>query len=136
MKVRANFTAGETVFAGYLTNPNDASTFVSLGSIVTNSNTIPQDFIIPITAPTGVTTLALKTGTAALSFLVDDVYYEAIPTATVDWGNLQFPGSGTIYTTNAFDAYGQTYEPGVTEGAVRSITSSSPGSGKTIRSLI
>ena len=84
MKVRANFSIGETVFAGYLSNPLDASSFVSLGSIVTNSTTVPQDFIVqPITTPAGINVLALKTGTMALSFLVDEVYYEPIPIPTI-----------------------------------------------------
>ena len=80
-KVRANFTAGQTLEFGYLTNPSDATTFVSLGSIVTNSTTVPQNFVVsPVLAPTGVTTLALRTGTVLYSVLIDDVAYEPIPT--------------------------------------------------------
>lgn len=80
-KVRANFTAGETLQFGYLTNPSDATTFVSLASIVTNSTTVPQNFVVsPVTTPTGITTLALRTGTALYSVLIDDVAYEPIPT--------------------------------------------------------
>ena len=80
-KVRANFTAGETLQFGYLTNPSDATTFVSLGSIVTNSTTVAQNFVVsPVLAPTGVTTLALRTGTLSYSVLIDDVAYEPIPT--------------------------------------------------------
>jgi hypothetical protein len=56
-------------------------------------------------------------GDADIDFFIDNFTIELTPTDAVDWGNLQFPGSGTIYTTNAFDTYGQTYEPGVTEGA-------------------
>ncbi|WP_333599878.1 T9SS type A sorting domain-containing protein [Flavobacterium sp.] len=80
-KVRANFTAGETLQFGYLTNPSDATTFVSLGSIVTNSTTVAQNFVVsPVVAPTGITTLALRTGTLSYSVLIDDVAYEPIPT--------------------------------------------------------
>ncbi|HMR90376.1 MAG TPA: hypothetical protein PKD51_19575, partial [Saprospiraceae bacterium] len=61
----------------------------------------------------GITT----SGFSSYDLGIDDFKVEYIPTDAVDWGNLQFPGSGTIYTTNAFDTYGQTYEPGVTEGA-------------------
>lgn len=56
-------------------------------------------------------------GDADIDFFIDNFTIELTPTDAVDWGNLQFPGSGTIYTTNAFETYGQTYEPGVTEGA-------------------
>lgn len=80
-KVRANFTAGETLELGYLTDPSDATTFVALGSIVTNSTTVAQNFIVsPVSAPSGITTLALRTGTLAYSVLIDDVAYEQIPT--------------------------------------------------------
>lgn len=56
-------------------------------------------------------------GAADIDFFIDNFVIELAPTDAVDWGNLQFPGSGAIYSTNAFDTYGQTYEPGVTEGA-------------------
>jgi len=86
-KVRGNFTAGDTLEFGYLTNPSDASTFVALGSIVTNSTTVAQDFLVsPVTTPSGITTLALRhAGLLGYSILVDNVYYgPALSNASFD----------------------------------------------------
>lgn len=100
-KVRANFTAGETLQFGYLTNPSDATTFVSLGAIVTNSTTVPQNFVVsPVLAPTGVTTLALRTGTLSYSVLIDDVAYEPIPTCIEPTGLTTTNVTGTSVTLN------------------------------------
>ncbi|WP_205728612.1 T9SS type A sorting domain-containing protein, partial [Flavobacterium sp. J27] len=80
MKVRANFTAGETLELGYLTNPDDANTFVSISSIVTNSTSVPQNFItVPTGMPSGSVVFALRTGTMLYSVLIDDVKWEEIP---------------------------------------------------------
>lgn len=38
-------------------------------------------------------------------------------TDAVDWCNLQWPRNGTIELGEAFDVYGQVYEPGITPGA-------------------
>lgn len=127
MKVRANLSTGETVFAGYLSNPLDASTFVSLGSIVTNSTTVPQDFIVqPITTPAGINVLALKTGTMALSFLVDEVYYEPIPIPTITSLGTLSGCPGNTLVINGTNLEGAT-APNVQIGGtpVTSITSNS-----------
>ena len=80
MKVRANFTVGETLELGYLTNPSDANSFVSINSIVTNSTTVAQNFItIPTAMPSGDVVFALRTGTSLYSVLIDDVKWEPIP---------------------------------------------------------
>jgi len=80
MKVRGNFSAGETLELGYLTNPTDATTFTPISSIVTNSTTVAQDFItVPSGMPAGDVVFALRTGTALLSVLIDDVVWEPIP---------------------------------------------------------
>lgn len=99
------------------TNANIVKSYTGAGSY---SNT-GQTEKINLTGYSGVIKIAFVATTTSTSpdidFHIDDFIVEAIPTSAVDWGNLQFPGSGTIYTTNAFDTYGQTYEPGVTEGA-------------------
>lgn len=140
-KVRANFTAGQTLEFGYLTNPSDATTFVALGSIVTNSNTVAQDFVVsPVLAPTGVTILALRTGTVLYSVLIDDVVYEPIPTcneptalvasnitvssATLNWtAPASAPANGYEYylsTTNTTPTSGTT-PTGAVAAAVLSV---------------
>ncbi|WP_407402689.1 T9SS type A sorting domain-containing protein [Chryseobacterium sp.] len=81
-KARSNSTIGGIVEVGYLTNPNDQTTFTSLGSFTTTSTTVPNDFFINnITAPAGVTILAFKhTGSPANGLFIDDVVYELMPT--------------------------------------------------------
>ncbi|MGC4041420.1 MAG: fibronectin type III domain-containing protein [Flavobacterium sp.] len=87
MKVRANSFTGETIEAGYLTDPADPATFVVLGSLVTNSTSVPQDLLIsPVTTPAGVTTLAIRTGIVGWSTLIDDVVYSAVPTCYIPTG--------------------------------------------------
>ena len=80
-KARANFTVGGVVQVGYLTDPTNQSTFVSLGSFTTTSIAVADNFVINnIIAPTGVTTLAFRhTGSPANSVLIDDVIYELMP---------------------------------------------------------
>jgi len=39
------------------------------------------------------------------------------PAATLDWVNVQYPGSGSITTSSFFDIYLQVYEAGLTEAA-------------------
>jgi hypothetical protein len=77
-KGRANFTAGGVVEIGYLSNPSDTSTFVSIGSYTTTSTTTIDDYSLDITGiPAGVNKLVLRhTGVPANSVLIDDVSYE------------------------------------------------------------
>jgi hypothetical protein len=81
-RIRANATVGGIIEAGYLTDPLDQATFVSLGSFTTTSTTVYNDFeVTPVNAPPGVTTLAFKhTGSPANAVLIDNVVYEMIPT--------------------------------------------------------
>ncbi|SEM41909.1 Por secretion system C-terminal sorting domain-containing protein [Chryseobacterium taichungense] len=81
-KMRANYTAGDKIDVGYLTDPTDASTFVSFGTIYTaNSASVVDNYTINnITAPAGVTTMAFKhIGPTGYSILIDDVVYELMP---------------------------------------------------------
>lgn len=81
-RIRASATVGGTIEAGYLTDPLDQATFVSLGSFATTSTTVYNDFeVTPINTPPGVTTLAFRhTGSPANAVLIDNVVYEQIPT--------------------------------------------------------
>jgi hypothetical protein len=79
MKMRANFSTGGVVEIGYLTNPVDHTTFVSLGSVIASSTTYSEYFFAP---PAGTYSpfLALRhTGVPSNSLLIDDVNWEAIP---------------------------------------------------------
>ncbi|NMH26345.1 T9SS type A sorting domain-containing protein [Flavobacterium solisilvae] len=121
MKVRANFTVGETIELGYLTNPADASTFMALNSIVTNSTTVPQTFsTTPTGLPSGDVVFALRTGTALLSVLIDDVTWEPIPLCPDQTGlvvaNITSDGAETSW--DDMSANGATgYEYAVTTSA-------------------
>jgi hypothetical protein len=80
-KGRANFTAGGIVQIGYLTNPSDTSTFVTLGSYTSTSTTTVDNYSLDITGvPAGVNKLVFKhTGTPSNSVLIDDVSYALNP---------------------------------------------------------
>ena len=82
-KLRANFTAGETVEVGYLTNSTDATSFVPLQSFVTADLVYSEKVVVPGTAPGTNQYLAFRTGTLAYSVLVDDVVWEAIQLPTI-----------------------------------------------------
>lgn len=97
MKVRGNFSAGETIELGYLTNPADANTFTAINSIVTNSSTVPQNFVtIPSGMPAGDVVFALRTGTALLSVLVDDVTWEPIPVTPPTCSTVSTPANNAL----------------------------------------
>ncbi|HRQ29359.1 MAG TPA: fibronectin type III domain-containing protein, partial [Saprospiraceae bacterium] len=115
--MRANFTVGGIVEIGYLTDPNDANTFVSLGTVTANSLTYTEYIFMPAAGSYSNNPAFRHSGTPAYSVLIDDVTWEAAPTDVVDWANLQWPGSGNIYTTSSYVSYGQVWESGVTEGA-------------------
>lgn len=146
-KMRGNFTAGDKIDVGYLTNPSDASTFVSFGTTYTaNSATVVDNYTINnITAPAGVTTMAFKhIGPSGYSILIDDVVYELMPScvepsavtvsaigannATVAWtAPLSAPGNGYEFyysTTN-------TAPTASTTASGTSATTSAPLSGLT-----
>ncbi|WP_162128084.1 fibronectin type III domain-containing protein [Flavobacterium phycosphaerae] len=81
-RARGNFTAGDTVEVGYLTDPADATTFVSLQSFTTTSITVYDTFIAELgTAPGANQVLAFRhAGNLGYSILIDDVNWEVIPT--------------------------------------------------------
>jgi len=83
-KGRGNSTAGGVIQIGYLTNPTDTSTFVSIGSYTASSTTTVDNYSLNITGiPAGVSKLVLKhTGSPAYSVLLDDISYELNGLAT------------------------------------------------------
>lgn len=79
---QANGTLGGTIQVGYLTDPNDVSTFVQIGTDFTPTSTTSFDnFVLsPVTTITGVNTLVFKhTGTPSYAVFIDNVIYEPIP---------------------------------------------------------
>ncbi|MGO3285296.1 T9SS type A sorting domain-containing protein [Mesonia sp.] len=79
MKVRGNFSSGETIEFGYLLDSSDETSFVLISSIETDSNTTPQEFAaIPTGMPSGDVVFALRT-IGAISVLIDDVSWELAP---------------------------------------------------------
>jgi len=81
-RARGNYTAGDSVEVGYLTDPADATTFVSLQSFTTTSVTVYDTFIAELgTAPGANQVLAFRhAGNLGYSILIDDVNWEVIPT--------------------------------------------------------
>ncbi len=94
---RANFTVGETIEVGYLTNPIDPSTFVSVTSVTASALTYLSTTVDLGTTPGANTTIAFRTGTATYSVLIDDVTWEAKPTCYVPTGLT----SSSVTTTGA-----------------------------------
>lgn len=118
-RMRANFSIGGVVQVGYMTDRADPSTFVMLQSFTTTSTSTYQECIVePGTTPGASTTLAFRMpSTPGYSALIDDVEWTAIPTATLSWYNLQWPGTANIAANQNVTVYAQCWESGVTEAA-------------------
>jgi hypothetical protein len=104
MKVRGNFSAGETIELGYLTNPADATTFTAINSIVTNTTVAAnaQDFVtVPTGMPTGDVVFALRTGPALLSVLIDNVAWEPIPAVAPSCVSITSPVNAAVNVMNS-----------------------------------
>ena len=106
MKVRGNFSAGETIELGYLTNPADATSFTAINSIVTNTTVAAnaQDFVtvpVPTGMPTGDVVFALRTGTALLSVLIDNVAWELIPAVVPSCVTITSPVNAALNVVNS-----------------------------------
>ncbi|TAE07892.1 MAG: fibronectin type III domain-containing protein, partial [Bacteroidetes bacterium] len=80
-RMRANFTVGGVLQTGYMTNPMDTTTFVSLQNSTTTSTTVYDAVQVnyPSTVPAGATLAIRHTGVPANSILIDDMVWEAIP---------------------------------------------------------
>lgn len=98
-KLRANFTVGGNVEVGYLTNPTDDATFVSVQTFTATSATVYDNFNATLgTAPGANEVLAFRhTGSPANSVLIDDVAWEPIPSC-VEPSNLL---ANNVTTTTA-----------------------------------
>ncbi|MFZ4543656.1 MAG: fibronectin type III domain-containing protein [Saprospiraceae bacterium] len=93
--------AGKTIQVGYMTNPNDANSFV-LVSTVTVNNTAPDATWTTVTMPANAPAVGYLVwrhpGTASYNLYFDDVSWETIP-ACGEVSNLTTANVGT----NAFD---------------------------------
>lgn len=98
-------------------NSNVIKTYTGAG---TYSNT-GQIETIDLIGYSGVIKIAFVATTTSTSpdidFHIDDFKVEAIPMETIDWGNLQWPPSGSIYPGQSYDTYGRAYKAGATEAA-------------------
>ena len=135
--MRAAYTVGGIVQFGYLTNPADPATFVSLGSATASSLTYAEYTIVPAAGSYSTYPAIRHTGVPANSLLIDDVKWELLPTclpptglnsdnntlsgADLHWtspdsffdifiqlNGLPAPGPGTTPTINDFNG-GYTY---------------------------
>jgi len=104
-KARGNYTAGDTVEVGYLTDPIDDTTFVSVQEFTTSSNTVYETFIANLgTAPGANQVLAFRhKGEYGYSILIDDVNWEVIPTC-IEPTALVISNVGTDTTTVSWTA--------------------------------
>ncbi len=103
-KIRGNSSSGETIQVGYLTNPTDAATFVSVQSVTASTLTYQEKIVDLGTAPGTAQVLAFKnTGTMMYSVLIDDVVWEETPVCTGAVG-----GTATAVTAAFCGASGST----------------------------
>src|SRR5690554_887427 len=80
MDVVGNISSGGTIELGYLTDATDATSFVSISSITTNSTTVSQEFTtIPTGMPAGDVVFAIYSPGTTSSY-IDNVRWEPIPT--------------------------------------------------------
>lgn len=150
-RARGNFTAGDAIEVGYLTNPSDAASFVSVQSFTTTSATVWNTFTTLMgTAPGANQVLAFRhAGPLGYSILIDDVRWEMIPTcleptaivvtnittttATISWtASPSTPANGYEYyyaTTNtaptALTTPSGSVGPGITTANLTSLADSS-----------
>lgn len=145
-KARSSSTVGGKVEVGYLTDPSVATSFVSLQTFTTTSITVADNFVLSgITAPAGVTTLAFRhTGSPANAVLVDDIYYELIPSCaeptalsasnpTVSSIDLSWTAPAVI-PANGYDIFYSTSQVPPTSSSVPSMTAVS-GTSTTVPGL-
>jgi hypothetical protein len=102
-KLRANFTAGDTLQVGYLTNPADAASFVVLQQIRAAALTYTEYTVAPGALPASVQVLAFRAkGNPGYSLLIDDVSWEAMPSCLPPTGfastGVSATGSGLSWT--------------------------------------
>ena len=96
-KMRGNFTAGEDLQIGYLTNPQDASTFISLGSVNAATLTLTQYIFTPAAGSYSNFPAIRPSGSNGYSILIDDFSWEPIPSC----GEATTPVASAITTTTA-----------------------------------
>ncbi len=78
---RANFTVGGVLEIGYLTDPSDITSFVSVSSITTTSTTNWDLQFVQFDSSIGLNQILAfrNSGSPALSILIDDVAWEQVP---------------------------------------------------------
>ena len=77
--MRANFTVGGIIEFGYLTNPLDATSFVTISTVTAATLTYQQYLITPPAGSYSNYPAFRHTGVPANSLLIDDVVWEALP---------------------------------------------------------
>ncbi|MFM9987564.1 fibronectin type III domain-containing protein, partial [Flavobacterium sp.] len=100
-KMRGNFTAGDDVEVGYLTDPNDDATFIAFTSF--NASTLTYaDFSYAPVAGTYSDNLAFRhTGNLGLSVLIDDVVWEPVPVGAPACVTLTTPANGATSVSSS-----------------------------------
>lgn len=103
LDMRANFTVGGVVEFGYLTDPDDAASFVAI-TTVTAASTTYQQYIITPTAGTYSDYPAFRhTGSPSNSLMIDNVVWEPIPScvepSALDATIVSFTSADLSWTT-------------------------------------
>ena len=125
MRVKANVTVGEKIELGYLSNPSDATTFVAINSITTNSTSVSQTFVtIPSGLPAGDVVFGIRAaGVVFASVFIDDVTWEPVPTVAPTCSTITSPADGAtnlmsskVSWTTSVDATGYKLSVGTAPG--------------------
>ncbi|MBL7905601.1 MAG: choice-of-anchor J domain-containing protein [Bacteroidales bacterium] len=109
-----------SVIVGTMSDPLDASTFTALETVTGLNTSTWTEVIVDFSTYSGSDQyIAFKhpLTTTYSNVYIDDVYWEIIPTATLSWYNLQWPGTADIFANQNVTVYAQCWESGVTEAA-------------------
>jgi hypothetical protein len=98
--MRAYFSVGGIVEFGYLTDPEDAATFVSLGTATASSLTYTVNTITPASGTYSNYPAIRHTGSPANSLLIDDVIWEEIQAVAPDPATVSFPTDALVTLNN------------------------------------
>jgi hypothetical protein len=108
--------SAESVQVGTITDPTDAATFTPLTTI--ELTTTYTEYIYNLDGYAGadeyIAFRHANSGTGRYVYL-DNINLEEIPTATLSWYNLQWPGTAEIPKNENVTIYAQAWESGVTE---------------------
>ena len=116
IKFFAKGGTGYNVVVGTMSDPSDEATFTAFETVAITSTYTQYAVDFNSSYTDTDTYIAFKHGLGGTyrSIYIDDVTFELIPTSTLSWYNLQWPGTGEINEAENLTVYSQCWEDGVT----------------------